>query len=153
MHGAPSVSYPVGRSRFAAAFIVSASCLAAGGIATWAIQVQPTFGRMLLAATVTTLATLLAIRSWLRSEQGVLSWDGDGWSWAVAGAVESGTPAAVLDFQRVLLLRWKAETLTVRWLWAERDIRPSSWDDLRRAVYSRARCGGAGRQARGEART
>jgi toxin CptA len=52
---------------------------------------------------------------------------------ALAGRVQVS-----LDLQQCVLLRWSAGR-TPHWLWLERRQRPERWDDLRRAVYSRAR--------------
>lgn len=139
MHGAPSVSHPVGRSRFAAVVSAAGWLLAAGGLALWSVQVQAAGPARFGAAFVLLAAGAFAAWSWLRSPQGTLAWDGEGWSWASAPPPEKGMPEPILDLQQVLLLRWRAETGAVRWLWAERRERPSTWDDLRRAVYSRVR--------------
>jgi toxin CptA len=151
MHGAPSVSYPVGRSRFAGAFIAAAWLFAAAGLALWASQVNPSTARMAGAGCVLVAAGAIGLRGWMRSPGGQLAWDGEGWRWLDAARAEGGEPFATLDLQRVLLLRWQPQGGSGRWLWAERASQPSSWDDLRRAVYSRARPGGGAPRARGEA--
>lgn len=43
-----------------------------------------------------------------------------------------------LDLQGCVLLRWRAGRGAVGWLWLDRASAPARWDDLRRAVYSRA---------------
>ncbi|MEJ6024074.1 hypothetical protein [Ramlibacter sp. PS4R-6] len=137
MHGAPSVSHPVGRSRFAAMACACAWLLAAAGVALWSAQVQASPARLAGAGCVLAAAGLVAWRSWQRSPQGTLAWNGEGWSWAASPQAEGGMPEPVLDLQQVLLLRWRPESGPVRWLWAERRAQPATWDDLRRAVYSR----------------
>jgi toxin CptA len=42
-----------------------------------------------------------------------------------------------LDLQRSMLVRW-AGSGGSRWFWLERASRAERWEDLRRAVYSRA---------------
>ncbi|MCE3271092.1 MAG: hypothetical protein K0S57_1489 [Ramlibacter sp.] len=138
MHAAPSVSYPVGRSAFAAALL--ALLTAAGLAAVLAFTLQSTvFGwRQAVAWAAFAVAGLLAAAAWLRSARGVLHWDGLAWQWEEAGAAASGEPEIALDLQPRLLLRWRSEGGAVRWLWLERESAPSHWDALRRAVYSRA---------------
>jgi hypothetical protein len=136
MHSAPSVSYPVGRSRFALAFLAVAWLAGVAGLVAWRMQVAASPLQDLAAAAAILVPGVVALRGWLRSPEGTLSWDGEGWTWASGRAGESGSPDAVLDIQRVLLLRWKGGTIT-RWLWLERAMQPARWDDLRRAVYSR----------------
>jgi toxin CptA len=134
MHNAPSVSYPVGRSRFALAFIAVAWLAGAAGLLAWALQVAPTPLQVLVATAAMLVPGAVAMLGWLHSAKGVIAWNGEGWTWSGA---EPGTPEAVLDLQRVMLLRWSAAPRT-RWFWLERSSHPALWDDLRRAVYSRA---------------
>jgi toxin CptA len=142
MHGAPSVTHPVGRSRFLAGFIACVLALAAAGLVAWSVQVQASPARLAAAACVFVAAAAFALRSWMLAADGALSWSGDAWTWARGSDVEPGTPQPVMDLQSVMLLRWSGDGPAVRWLWAERRMQPSTWPDLRRAVYSRARPGG-----------
>jgi hypothetical protein len=87
-------------------------------------------------------AGAVALRGWIRSPAGVLAWNGEGWTWKGEGVAEPGEPECVLDLQRTMLLHWAAHARS-RWLWAERGGEAARWDDLRRAVYSRARSGAA----------
>jgi hypothetical protein len=108
---------------------------------------------MVGAACALVAAAGISWRSWLGSPAGLLAWDGEAWAWTASRDPEPGTLQAVLDLQDVLLLRWHAASGVQRWLWAERRVQPATWDDLRRAVYSRARPGGGSSQALGEGRT
>jgi toxin CptA len=135
MHSAPSVSYPVGRSLFAAALLLLGWLAGAGATVLWAVQVQPTGWRLAAAALLLGAVGLLAAHSWWKAAAGTLAWDGDGWTWAAQG---SGTVSVSLDLQSWLLLRWEGEGCG-RWLWLERAAGAPRWADLRRAVYSRAR--------------
>jgi hypothetical protein len=67
-----------------------------------------------------------------------LSWDGEIWSWPAVGQGSTGSLQVILDLQHWLLLRWTGGHAP-RWLWLERAGRAERWEDLRRAVYSRAR--------------
>ena len=141
MHGAPSVSYPVGRSRFAGAALLLAWAAGAAGVATWRWQTDAAPAALVLAVAAVLLTGAFALRSWRRSPHGVLAWDGNAWTWASSAGTEAGEPETVLDLQRWVLVRWSPGVGT-RWLWLERDGQPAAWDALRRALYSRARPAG-----------
>jgi toxin CptA len=136
MHSAPAVTYPVGRSRFALAFLAFAWLAGGTGIALWRMKTAPTSMPMFIATAAILIPGAMALRGWLRSPQGMLAWNGEGWTWAANGQGEPGTPDAVLDLQSIVLLRWNCGNKS-QWLWLERALLPSRWDDLRRAVYSR----------------
>src|SRR5689334_19485910 len=136
MHGAPSVNHPVGRSRFAGLLAGALWLAAAAGIVLWSLQVDAGVARLAAALAILAATGAFASIAWLRSPSGLLAWNGEAWNWCGA---EEGEPRPVLDLQQVLLLRWQAAAGRTRWLWAERRTQPASWDDFRRAVYSRAR--------------
>jgi toxin CptA len=136
MHAPPSVTYPVGRSAFAAC---AAAVLVLAGLAAavlFSFHSAPGWRQFASYAAVASCAAL-CWRAWLRSPVGLLRWDGSGWSWDEGGTSVAGQPGIALDFQSRLLLRWRGERGT-RWLWLERASDVSHWDALRRAVYSRA---------------
>ena len=137
MHGAPSVTYPVGRSLFAARLAAVLVALGLAACLAWSLQAgagwRPAAGLVAVLA-----AAVLAWQGWRRSPAGVLRWDGLAWSWEEGGRVGAGRPEIALDLQARLLLRWRPEQGPVRWLWLERASDASHWDTLRRAVYSRA---------------
>ena len=137
MHNAPAVSYPVGRSSFALAAMTVAWLAGAAGIALWSLQSQVRSAAAIAAVGVLLAAGLVALRTWLRSPRGTLSWDGLGWTWTTTADAQAGQPEVALDTQRVLLLRWDGARRP-EWLWLERAAQPARWNDLRRAVYSRA---------------
>lgn len=136
MHDAPSVSYPVGRCRFAGAAMAALWLLGAAAVGGWAWQ-SATGGWVLGAPIAVWCASgVLAARAWWHSPAGALAWDGAGWSWA-GDSLGPARPRVALDLQRWLLLSLDGER-GVAWLWLERDGDPRHWDALRRAVYSRA---------------
>lgn len=141
MHTAPSVSYPVGRSRFALAALAALWLLALAAVAAWSLQVAAAPWLRAAAFAVLAACALLAARGWLRSPQGTLAWDGAGWQWQQGDAAQPGHPELALDLQGRMLVRWLAEAGPARWLWLERNAAPPHWDALRRAVYSRASTG------------
>lgn len=138
MHAPPSVSYPVGRSPFAA-WAYAALGLAGLAVAcVWTLQ-SPVFGwRQALAFAAVMACGALSAGAWLRSPTGTLRWDGLAWQWEEGPQVTSGRPEVALDLQSKLLLKWQAQGGGARWLWLERKSDMSHWDALRRAVYSRA---------------
>jgi hypothetical protein len=142
MHNAPSVSHPVGRSVFAGRLALA--LWLCGGFALAGVLLHPTAaGPRTAVMTLTWIAAgLVALRGWLASPAGTLAWDGEGWTWNG----NAGSISVALDLQRVLLAHWEAASggRDSRWLWLERGARCALWDDLRRALYSRARPGDPG---------
>jgi hypothetical protein len=132
MHDAPSVTYPVGRSRFALAFILMAWLLGAAAGAAWAWQAGAPGWRHAAVALALGVTGAVALWHWWRSPAGELAWAG-GWTWHG----RAGCVAPALDVQAVVLLRWQ-DSSTTQWLWLERARCPERWSGLRRAVYSRA---------------
>ena len=142
MHGAPSVSYPVGRSAWLGLLIALAWMAAALAWAAWAWQgASPV--RLAVGAAATTAAGAWAACWWWRLPDGLIEWDGGSWRWSPAGAgpEAAGRVSPALDAQSALLLRWHAQEGHRAWLWTERSRLPARWDALRRAVYSRADAG------------
>lgn len=138
MHAAPSVTYPVGRSRFAGLLVLAVWLAGLAAITAWILQSPAAGGRHLLAGCVLAVSGIAGLAGWLRAARGTLSWDGEGWRWEEAGlAVATGRPQLVVDWQSRMLLHWHGQE-RARWLWAERTSDASHWDALRRAVYSRA---------------
>lgn len=147
MNNAPSVDFPVGRSRFEAVGLASVAALGAAATAAWAVQSPVGSVGPMWAAGLWLAATALAAFTWCRTARGTLAWRLGRWHWLdvpeTGGAGVAGDPPAArlsvaLDLQRHLLLHLNAPPARPRWLWLSRDMAPSRWDDLRRAVYSRA---------------
>ena len=138
MHGAPSVSYPVGRSPFLGRLLAGAWLAGAAACVAWAVH-GATAGAAWVGAIACTGAGAGAARWWWCQPAGLLAWDGEVWSWAPGDgpAVAAGRPSPVLDFQRSMLLQWRGAA-GPRWLWLDRARLPARWDALRRAVYSPA---------------
>ena len=134
MHAAPSVSYPVGRSRFALVALGLAWLVGLALAALWTLQADAPGWRQALAFGAAGAAGLAAALAWRRSPSGRLAWDGGGWRWEEEG----GRPEIALDLQSRMLLRWRSDAGAVRWLAVERNAAPAHWDALRRAVYSPA---------------
>ena len=139
MHSAPSVSYPVGRCRFAGGLLLVAWLAGALALAAWSWQLPVGGWRQALGWAALMLAGVAAAVSWRRSATGLIAWDGAIWRWADGTGERSGTLLVALDLQQRLLLHWRPEQGGASWLWLEKQREPQAWDALRRAVYSRAR--------------
>lgn len=137
MHNAPSVSYPAGRSRFAALLLLGAWLLGCAAALLWQAQ-APGIVRLGVMLAALAASGLFAAWQWRRTPGGILAWDGAQWNWSAMPEAAATRVEVALDLQRTLLLRWTADG-AARWIWVERAARPERWDDLRRAVYSRAR--------------
>ena len=136
MHNAPSVSYPVGRPRWAGLLAAGVWLTAAAVSVLWTYSADAPGWRQCVAAAALLATGAWALLSWLRSPRGELGWDGTAWIWP-SGSGTGGLDVA-LDFQNVLLVR-RPGAGSAHWLWLERSRCPHRWLDLRRAVYSRAR--------------
>ena len=133
MHGAPSVSYPVGRSPLAGLLLLAGWALGAAACAAWAWQGAAGW-RLAVAAAACPAAGAWAAWAWLRQPAGSLAWDGSSWAWSAGGqGAEGGGVRVALDLQVALLLRWRAGRRS-GWFWVERASLPGRWDALRRAV-------------------
>ncbi|CAN7283889.1 hypothetical protein LJR084_001478 [Variovorax sp. LjRoot84] len=138
MHDAPSVSYPVGRSRNADRLLsIIWACGACCAAAACYRLDDPDWRIGLLALSVVG-AGAAAWRSTLRRTAFTeLSFDGRHWSLADSAGLRAGVKVA-LDFQSSLLLCLTEARRMRRWVWLDRSTLPERWQDLRRAVYSRA---------------
>ncbi len=133
MHHAPSVQYPVGRSRFLTVAAVALWSLGLCGAAGQALAL----GAVAWPVGVTLVASLAAgaVVVWANRTEptGTLYWDGDAWSWN-GSALQA--PEVSLDLQTVVLVRFVAEQGVHLGLWLERRQAPARWDDLRRALWA-----------------
>ncbi|CAN5901005.1 hypothetical protein BH11PSE13_BH11PSE13_02090 [soil metagenome] len=138
MHSAPSVSYPVGRSRDAsrllgALWAIGACC---AGAALYPFAHMGWRQALLMASVVT---TAMAARRTLGPALAVdLVFDGQDWSLSGQHVRKVARLSVVLDMQSLMLVRLDEPAQRARWLWLERRARPERWQDLRRAVFSRA---------------
>jgi hypothetical protein len=140
MHNAPSVAYPLGRSRFQGALLLGLWLAGALVTALWWLATPDAAWRFGLSAVTLLAAGMAAGLAWRNSPAGQLRWDGQDWCWESRG-YPSGTRvrslSVALDFQRILLIRLENHDHATLWLWAQRAAMPERWLDLRRAVYSR----------------
>ena len=141
MHSAPSVTCPVGRSRFAGRLALLLWLLGAG-LAAHACATAAQFGwRQALVVAVLVASGALAARVWATTPIGMLRWDGQNWLWIGADAAqqEVGLPGSVsvmLDLQQRVLVRWSGEQRAL-WLWLERGGSAGHWHEVRCAIHAR----------------
>ena len=140
MHNAPSVSFPVGRSRFQGWLIGLLVGLGALSVFAWSVQADSLGWRQWLAASLCVTTSIWNIWSWWRCPVGSISWDGVAWCWTVGERSVVVLPEMVLDLQFAILLRLPTtEETGVTWLWLDRATNSLRWMAVRRAIYSRAR--------------
>lgn len=147
MHNAPSVTYPVGRSRFLGAWLVLLWLAGAGVAGLWWRSPGGHGWRLALVLAALALAAALAGRLWRSLGAQDLCWNGSTWQLQARGTAApahevQGSLRVHLDLQRRLLLCLQAAPAQGRasrhWLWAEAAADPARWHALRCAVYSRA---------------
>lgn len=146
MQHAPSVTYPVGRSRFLARALIV--LWLAGALVTFAWAASPgVLGwRLAGAAGLVLVSGHAAWRTWRDCTQGLLRWDGADWRFGGTHSDDAppGLVTVALDLQRYLLLAIRPQEgvgrqdRTPQWLWLERRHDPARWHALRCAVYSAA---------------
>jgi hypothetical protein len=139
MHGPPAVSYPFGRTRVFAFLLIGTHLTGAWACAAWYLQMDAPDWRLALALLLWSTGVVWAWQTWRSAARGVLFWDGREWQLQVAGHSSPGLPTVRLDWQGNMLMSWQpASGGPVQWIGVERASEPRRWDDLRRAVYSRA---------------
>jgi len=142
MHSAPSVNYPVGRSRLVALALVVLWSLGVLSAVAWRLQVDSdpdvvNWRQWLLVGAL--LVAALGVHVALRAQPiGELRWDGQNWLLEGAPGHGGATASVHFDVQTVMLIRLTLADSPVRWLWLERTRAPERWRALRRALYSRA---------------
>lgn len=139
MHNAPSVTYPVGRSRFQLRLQCAVWWLGVAVVAAWCWRSGVPLGRQMLAGAAVLLAGAGVLWGWWRAPVGSLRWDGQQWFWTVGGASVAVRVHARLDLQRHLLLALQPDPGRSFACWVDCSSQPQRWRDLRRAVYSPAR--------------
>lgn len=151
MRSAPSVSYPVGRSRLGVCWLAGLwlAGLAAG--LAWLIPGPVDGWRAAVWAAALAGCAVWAWRWGAGQARGRLIWDGSAWHWRGGCGADDGagspdadqalTLSVRLDLQRLLLVRCHApasSSARPRWLWLERGADAAHWLAMRRAVYSPA---------------
>ncbi len=145
---APSVQYPLRRSRVLGALLLALLFTGAGVVAAWVgFGARDAVLSAAVALGLWLLAAAGASHFWWRQPRGVLQFDGQAWTLGPTAKSFSGPlalsvpPEVLLDLQAHLWVRIVPSGHSSQWLWLERSSQPERWMDLRRAVYSRARSG------------
>src|SRR3954467_5230605 len=107
MHNAPSVTYPVGRSRFEGRLALAIGFLGAASLATWWVQAQSFGLRHAIGPLVLLGLALWTIRTGRRIVSGTVFWDGVAWSRCTAEGTSTGKLQIRLDLQGLLLAHWQ----------------------------------------------
>lgn len=142
MRSAPSVNYPVGRSRYAERLLLTIWILGACCAIAVCWRFDGSYWResasMLSVAATGVLARIGSLRS---AAVASLSFDGRYWTvWGrrIPGKSGKSRASVAVDLQSLLLVRVAEPGGPRHWLWLERRAMPARWRDLRRALYSRA---------------
>ena len=141
MHSAPSVSYPVGRSRFHGALALLIGLLGGMTLLAWGLQADAIGVRHLASVLLWLVSSGLLAHQWRMTPVGVLAWDGAAWRWQQADQVWPIQPAVSLDLQTFMLLKLHTAHGPAWWVWPERQTAPAHWLALRRALFGQAAVG------------
>src|SRR5690349_8890996 len=116
MHDAPSVTWPVGRSRWAGGILLALWSAGVAVAALWSAHPLAVW-RLVTVWSAAAAAGAVAGWSWWTAPAGTLAWDGAGWTWAGAGRADApGRLQLSLDLQHALLVRWH-DGSGRRWFW------------------------------------
>ena len=137
MHNAPSVSYPAGRSRLGGVLLLGSWLLGCAAAGIWQAYHPDLWRTVMMLAALWSTGAFAAWR-WWHTPTGTLAWDGEHWTWSGLHGESAASLDVGLDLQRTLLLRWGVSR-SAHWIWLDRQADALRWEDLRRAVYSRAR--------------
>lgn len=138
MHGAPSVSYPVGRSRIADRLLLLLWVCGACGAAAACPRLGKADWRAGLLVASVLAAGGAAWAGWpRRTALSAQNFDGLRRSIPGAAGLQAADAKMALDGQSWLLVRLAEPRHAARSVWLERRAMPQRWQDLRRAVYSR----------------
>jgi toxin CptA len=139
MHSAPPVNYPVGRSRNAERLLLILWGLGVFGVSIACVQSGALCWRegiLLLSAVVVGTAAWTGVRRC--SAPADLTFDGQHWTMSGSIPVRTARASVALDLQFLLLICLTESVQIRRWIWLDRNAMPAQWQDLRRALYSRA---------------
>ncbi|MET3497469.1 hypothetical protein [Variovorax boronicumulans] len=140
MHSAPSVTYPVGRSRGATRILVLLWALGACCAGASCYLFDSAGWRQLLLVLSVLFSGVAASFGLRRDGAAILHFDGLHWSLAGADrsrGVRAAQAKVALDFQSLMLVRLAESGRAGRWVWLEQRTQPERWRDVRRAVYAR----------------
>jgi hypothetical protein len=138
MHSAPSVIYPVGRSRYARRLLVLVWALGVAGVTLASVQAEGFDWRRAMLALSAVVAGAAAWTGLLQSTApGRLAFDGRHWSISGGAPLSAARASVALDLQSLLLVSLDEPARRRRWVWVDRQALPERWLDLRRALRAR----------------
>jgi hypothetical protein len=138
MYSAPSVSYPVGRSRIGRAILWTIWAAGACCVYGWRYQINSNDVRWAVVLGLFAVASFALAWALRPQAARVLRWDGAFWSLSGVQAMGMAEASVALDLQGTLLLRLQEAGRGTQWIWADRAAAPERWNAMRRAVYCRA---------------
>jgi len=137
MHSAPSVSYPVGRSRLVRSGVLVVWLLGVLAACGWWLQTDGAAWQRAVLALALLAAAVGAGRACRLGEGLRLRWDGRQWCAEDARrCLQRASVTVHLDFQSLMLVRLRAPGERAAWLWLQREADPAQWRALRRAVHA-----------------
>jgi len=139
MHNAPSVTYPVGRSRNAIRLVLGIWILGACGVFAWCLGQARGLDAAWKPALLLFAVALAAWGGWRsvrQAQEAVLDWNGEHWSVAGTPSLSTGRATVHLDIQFLVLVRVVEAGRPAKWLWLDRAAMPERWLDLRRALHA-----------------
>lgn len=131
MRSAPSVVFPVLRSRRVGVLMAALWCLGALPVTGWLVQVSAPLSARIVVIAWTLLAGVLCARHWRQTPADRLAWDGQSWS---SSTVFDARLMVSVDLQSLLVLRLISPDGRAQWLMADRAAMPAAWHTLRCAV-------------------
>ena len=131
MRSAPSVVYPVLRSRRVGLLMAALWCLGALPVSAWLSQVAAPAGVGFAVVAWTLLTGGWCAWRWWHTPSDRLVWDGQSWN---TDTVFDARLALTIDLQSLMVLRLSPVTGRTHWLLADRSARPADWHMLRCAV-------------------
>ena len=145
MHGAPAVSYPVGRCLWHLRVIIFVWLLGLAAL-FGLLQSQSRVEWALWPLVCVSLAGVPALVVWKNTVPGILQWDGQCWHWS--GSLEP-SPCDVdvlIDLQNLMLIRVRPACSQCTWHWLNSQAATTQWIALRRALVAGVELRGKGQK-------
>ena len=136
MHSAPSVIFPVGRSRMARRLLWSVWGLGAAVLAVWCVQFSGSAWRTALLAAVLPLSACAALAASRMGQESRLQCNVLLCPCAASAWLGPALATVHLDLQSLVLVRLLESGRAAAWFWLERASCPERWLDLRRALHA-----------------